>query len=487
MNHFIRSALASIAIACVSLSAAAALPDSVTTALQNAGIPASHVAMWVAPANGGAPGFRHNAEDAFNPASVMKLVTSSAALELLGPGFMWSTDAYVQGDLRDGVLTGNLVLRGSGDPALTWDRFGNFLRDLRSRGLRDIHGDVIVDRSLFVPTAPENFDDQPQRAYNATPDAMLVNFKAISIRLVPRAPKQDIQATALTPLAPFFIDNTLTATAGACSDWRGGIRSEFVTQGDVLRLRLSGSMPASCGEQVLNMAMHDGLRMTASVFRALWQELGGTLSGSVRDGTTPVDGVLLATWRSPPLAEVLRDMNKYSNNLMARHLLLTLGVDSTRQPVTPQQGVQRVRDWLASRQINLPILVLENGSGLSRRERISAAGLGGLMQTMWQSPRMPDLVASLPIAGEDGTARRRFGNQPVTGHAYLKTGTLNDVMATGGFVQDASGQWQVVVFIINDARAELGEAATIAAVRYIYEHGNALTQGAAPRQPRARN
>jgi D-alanyl-D-alanine carboxypeptidase/D-alanyl-D-alanine-endopeptidase (penicillin-binding protein 4) len=460
----------------VSLCAQAALPEPMASALKSAGISPADVALWVAPANGGPPSLQHNAAAAFNPASVMKLVTSSAALELLGPGFTWSTDAYVQGELHDGVLTGNLILHGGGDPVLTWDRFGNFLRDLRSRGLRDIHGDVIVDRNLFVQTGNEGFDDQPQRAYNATPDALLINFKAISVRLTPGAIRQNVQATSLVPLALFVIDNALSATAGNCDDWRGAIRSEFVTQGDTLRLKLAGSMPASCGEHVLNLAMHDGLRMTASVFRALWTELGGTLSGTVRDGSTPANSVPLTSWNSPTLAEVLRDMNKYSNNLIARHLLLTLGISDTHQPVTPQQGEQRVRDWLTSRQISLPGFVLENGSGLSRRERISAAGLGALLQTMWQSPRMPDLVASLPIAGEDGTAKRRFGKQSIAGHAYLKTGSLNDVMSTAGFVQDASGQWQVVVLMINGTHAAQGEGVTVATLRQIYECGSATIQ-----------
>ncbi|MDB5813345.1 MAG: hypothetical protein JWN23_462 [Rhodocyclales bacterium] len=471
MHAFGIHLLGCIALCCFSLAGRAALPEPIALALKSSHISPADVALWVAPANGGAARFQHNVAGAFNPASVMKLVTSSAALELLGPSFTWSTDAYVQGELRDSVLSGNLILRGGGDPALTWDRFGNFLRDLRSRGLREIHGDVIIDRSLFVPTAYEDFDDQPQRAYNAGPDALEVNFKAISVRLIPGAPKQGIQATSLVPLAPFVIDNTLSATAGNCDDWRAGIHSEFTTQGETLRLKLAGSMPASCGEQVLNLAMHDGLRMAASVFRALWAELGGTLSGSVREGSTPVEAMLLASWHSPTLAEVLRDMNKYSNNLMARHLLLTLGVNDARQPVTPQQGEQRVRDWLASRQLSLPGFVLDNGSGLSRRERISAAGLGTLLQAMWQSPRMPDLVASLPIAGEDGTAKRRFGNQAIAHRAYLKTGSLNDVMSTAGFVQDASGQWQVVVLFITGPHAEQGETATVEALRYIYEHG----------------
>ncbi|HSD39932.1 MAG TPA: D-alanyl-D-alanine carboxypeptidase/D-alanyl-D-alanine-endopeptidase [Rhodocyclaceae bacterium] len=467
--------LAAVGLSCASLNAFAVLPDAVAAALKNVGIPASHVALWMAPANGGAPTLQHNVAEPFNPASVMKLVTSSAALEVLGPSYTWSTDAYVQGELRDGVLNGNLVLRGGGDPALTWDRFGNFLRELRSRGLREIRGDLVIDRSLFAPIGSEDFDDQPMRAYNATPDALLINFKAISVRLTPAAVGTPIQAISLVPLAPFVIDNKLIATAGVCGDWRSNVRSEVLAQGDMQRLKLTGSMPASCGEKQLNLAMHDGLRLAGNVFRAMWAEMGGNLSGSVREGIAPTDSAPVATWRSPGLSEVLRDMNKYSNNVMARHVFLTLGLTALtsepRQPLTPAQGAQRIRDWLSLRQIDQSGLVLENGSGLSRRERISAASLGNMLQMMWRSPRMPDLVASLPIAGEDGTARRRFGAQAVSGRAYLKTGSLNDVMATAGFVQDVAGQWQVFVLMINDPRAELAEAATIAAVNFAEQGG----------------
>ncbi|MDB5799619.1 MAG: D-alanyl-D-alanine carboxypeptidase/D-alanyl-D-alanine-endopeptidase [Rhodocyclales bacterium] len=471
--------LAALALFCECLAAHAALPDPIAAALKSAGIPASHVALWVAPANGGAPTLQHNITEAFNPASVMKLLTSSAALELLGPGYTWTTEAYAQGDLRDGVLTGNLVLRGGGDPALTWDRFGSFLRDLRSRGLRDIRGDLVIDRSLFTPSSATDFDDQPQRAYNSTPDALLINFKAISVRLTPLAIGQAIQVTNLVPLAPFVIDNKLVATAGPCGDWRTGIASEIVVQGETQHLRLIGSMPAGCGEKQLNLAMQDGLRLAGNVFRALWTELGGTLRGRLREGVAPSDIAPLAIWRSPTLAEVLRDMNKFSNNVMARHVFLTLGFTEARTPVSLAQSEQRIREWLAFRQIDLPGLVLENGSGLSRRERISAAGLGSLLQTMWHSPRMPDLVATLPIAGEDGTARRRFGAQSVSGRAYLKTGSLNDVMSTAGFVQDAAGQWQVFVMMVNDPRADQAEAATIAAVNRVFEGATQLAR--APR------
>ncbi|GAB4060258.1 D-alanyl-D-alanine carboxypeptidase/D-alanyl-D-alanine endopeptidase [Uliginosibacterium sediminicola] len=473
LHPLYRAVLAGLSLCLFSLGAQAALPEAVAQPLKAAGIPAAHVALWVAPASGGAPSLQHNVDAAFNPASVMKLLTSSAALEVLGPSFSWSTEAFVQGELRDGVLNGRLILRGGGDPALSWERFDAFLRELRGRGLREIRGDVLIDRSLFAPASREDFDDQPDRAYNAMPDALLVNFKALSLRLIPTAPKQLISASSMLPFAPLQIDNTLLATPGACNDWRAGIRSEFSSQGEQLRLKLSGSMPASCGERVLNLAMHDGLRMTASVFRALWAELGGSLTGSVREAgpaeAVPPEQPPFASWRSPSLGEVLRDMNKYSNNVMARHLFLSLGRNDSRQPLTTQLGEQRLRDWLASRQLNLPGLVLENGSGLSRRERISAAGLGNLLQSMWLSPYMPELLASLPIAGEDGTARRRFGKQPVSGFARLKTGSLNDVMSTAGYVLDSKGQWQAVVLMINDARAEQAEAATIAAINYVFQ------------------
>ena len=331
--------------ACVALfglaqASSAALPDSVAAALKSAGIPASHVALWVAPASGGAPTLLHNVDAALNPASVMKLVTSSAALELLGPSFTWNTEAYVQGEVRDGVLTGNLILRGGGDPALTWDRFGSFLRELHSRGLREIRGDLVIDRTLFSPLLPVEFDDQPLRAYNAGPDALLINFKTLSVRLTPLENSRAIQATNLVPLANFSIDNKLVATSSACGDWRANLVSEIVTQGETQKLKVSGSMPASCGEKQLNLAMHDGLHFAGNVFRALWSELGGSLSGSVREGNAPADTPPFAIWHSPTLAEVLRDMNKFSNNVMARHVFLTLGATALRQPLNTSQGEQ---------------------------------------------------------------------------------------------------------------------------------------------------
>lgn len=465
----------------------ATLPEPVARALKAANIPQGNVALWVGPADGGPAIMTHNADKPFNPASVMKLLTTTASLDLLGPNFSWTTEAYANGTLRNGVLTGDLVLRGSGDPALSWDRFGQLLRDLRGRGLREIHGDLVLDRSLFDNPAANgpDFDDQPLRAYNALPDALLVNFKAFTLRLTPQEARQPIAAVPMTPFAPITLDNQLRATAGACGDWRGGIATELRVDDKGMALRLTGSMPASCGEHLLNLTVQDGPRFAAGIFRALWSELGGSWQGKVREGSAPIEQTPLAVWRSPPLENVVRDINKYSNNVMARELFLTLSSRATNAnsidanaasappaasaAATPRQSEEVLRAWLRRNHIEMPALVLENGSGLSRNERVSAEGLANLLQYAWHSPRMPILVASLPIAGDDGTAKRRFSARPVSGRAYLKTGSLDNVMSIAGYVQDAYGHWLVLVIMINDPHAELAEAATIQAADWVYE------------------
>ncbi|MFT4174765.1 MAG: D-alanyl-D-alanine carboxypeptidase/D-alanyl-D-alanine-endopeptidase, partial [Rhodocyclaceae bacterium] len=463
-------ALALAALA--ALPARGALPPSTAQALQQAKVPLARVALWSGPADGGPATWQHNAGTPMNPASVMKALTTFAALDTLGPAYTWTTEAYVRGRLEAGVLDGDLILRGNGDPSLTWDRLEQLLRDLRSRGLRDIRGDLLIDRSLFgnLPPAAADFDDQPLRAYNATPDALLVNFKAITIRLTPLPPtsaQTPLQAVAITPFAPLALYNTARSTSGPCADWRGGLGVNLLPDGPGLRLELSGQLPASCGERLLNLTVQDGTRMAAGVFRDLWQGLGGSWHGQAREGSAGPDATLLATWSSPPLADVVRDINKWSNNVMARQLYLSLGRSATA-PVSEAASERFLHDWLARQPFALNGLVLENGAGLSRNERISADGLAALLRAAWHSPRMPEFLASLPVAGIDGTARRRFANQPVAARAYLKTGSLADVMSVAGYVLDAQNHWQVVVILINDAHPERAEGAVIDAINAVW-------------------
>ncbi|MEC5399330.1 D-alanyl-D-alanine carboxypeptidase/D-alanyl-D-alanine endopeptidase [Uliginosibacterium sp. H1] len=457
--------IAALATACLLLAvgsstAHAELPAELARSANAAGIPESAITVWIAPAQGGTASLQHNAIQPFNPASLIKLLTTQAGLEMLGPNWRWQTTARLGAPLQDGVLRGPLHVIASGDPTLTWDRLGAWLRDWRARGLRDIRGDIVIDAGRFTaPPRPSTLadDDGAQRAYNAQPSALLANFNALSVRLAPAA--NGIDAVSLVPSANLRIVNRLRAVPGPCPDWRGRMDTPLTADSRGLQLVLDGQMPASCGERILNLAVPEGLQWPEGIVRQLWQEMGGNWQGRLREGPAPLDAAVFSAWDSPPLAEAVRDINKFSNNVMARALYLSLGGGNTTDAGTT------LRTWLKAQGMDFPELVLENGAGLSRQERISAAHLGALLQHAFGSPRMPELMASLPVAGLDGTARRRFDGRPDSGRAYLKSGSLRDVAGLAGYVLDDSGRWQALVVIINQPNVGNVDALLQLAVR----------------------
>ncbi len=460
-------------LACLLALAARAdeLPSTVVQALKSAGIPASATAAWVREVDVATPRLSVNARTAMNPASTMKLVTTYAALDLLGSAYVWKTEAFAAGSINEGVLTGDLHLRGGGDPKLTYDQFGRLLRQIRARGIREIRGDLVLDRSAFVTANgdPARFDAQPMRPYNVAPDALLVNFKAVTLQLVP-----DLQQKALlvsTEPAPANLDLINKVTLGngnGCGDWKERLRADVFAHGATTRLVLTGVFPSGCGEQRWNIAVMDHPQFVFGVFQQLWAELGGSLSGGVRDGPVPADARPLAVLPSPTLAEVVRDINKFSNNVMARQLFLTLGMEAGRRPAGTEDADAAIRAWLDARGLALPDLVLENGSGLSRRERISAEGLGRVLQAAWKSAVMPELVASLPVTATDGTMRKRLKQNGVAGQAHIKTGSLEGVRSIAGWVLDRNGRRWIVVFFVNHANAGGAQAAQDALLEWVY-------------------
>jgi D-alanyl-D-alanine carboxypeptidase/D-alanyl-D-alanine-endopeptidase (penicillin-binding protein 4) len=229
-----------------------------------------------------------------------------------------------------------------------------------------------------------------------------------------------------------------------------------------------GAYPLSCGEQLWHLSLLDHGRYFAAAFGALWSSAGGTWSGRVREGTVPADARRIALHESAPLAEVIRDVNKFSNNVMARQIYLTVGTDGGRQAASAARAEAAIRAWLDSRGLAMPELVLENGAGLSRTERISAGSLARLLRHAFAGPLMPELMASLPLAGVDGTMRKRSG---AAGAAHIKTGLLADVRAIAGYVDAASGRRYVVVAIINHANARSGQAAHDALLQWVYANG----------------
>ncbi|MBK6401172.1 MAG: D-alanyl-D-alanine carboxypeptidase/D-alanyl-D-alanine-endopeptidase [Rhodocyclaceae bacterium] len=452
------------------------LPPTVAKALAAAQIPSSAVGVVVQEVGATTPRLELNAGTAMNPASTMKLVTTLAALELLGPAYTWKTSAWSNAPLDNGVLAGDLVLRGGADPRLTFEQFWLLLRQVRARGVRQIAGDLVLDRGLIAAAeADSHFDDKPLRPYNVSPDALLLNFKAVRLRLVPDADKQTVMALAEPEPVNLDITNLIKLRAGngGCGDWKESLRADLSQHANRWRLVLTGGYPAACGEKTWNHGLLPHPAYIHGVFEQLWRELGGSLRGDVRDGAVPADARQLGEIESPSLAEIVRDINKYSNNVMARQLFLTLGIESLaergRRPARTEDADAAVRGWLDSRGLRFPELVLDNGSGLSRRERIAAGNLARLLSVAWQSPLMPEFVASLPLNAVDGTMKKRLNGNGITGRAHIKTGTLEGVKTIAGYVLDRNGRQQIVVFLVNHANAGAAQAAQDALLTWVYE------------------
>ena len=450
---------------------AGTLPEPVRAALKEAGLPQSSLGVWVQDVQARGALLDAGAERAMNPASTMKLVTTYAALELLGPAYRWKTESYAGGALNGETLSDGLILKGYGDPKLTLENFWLLLRDLRQRGVRDIRGGVLLDQRYFEPTAhdPAAFDNEPLRAYNTLPQALLINFNAIRIRLLPQADNKTIRVVADPAPPSLKVVNALEMVAGPCGDWREDFATEVAAAGQERVLTLRGRFSAACGEKSFNLNLLANGSYVDSVFRLLWEELGGTLKGSVRAGELPPGATLLASFDSPPLGDAIRDINKFSNNVMARQLYLTLGAEQFGPPATPRKGAEAIEGWLAAKGLDFPELVLENGSGLSRLERISPRHLGMLLVSASNSPVFGEFESSLPIVAVDGTMKKRLQDHAVAGHAHIKTGSLEGVRSVAGYVFDAKGRRMAVVAMVNHARASAARPVLDALLQWVYE------------------
>jgi D-alanyl-D-alanine carboxypeptidase/D-alanyl-D-alanine-endopeptidase (penicillin-binding protein 4) len=450
--------------------AAGGLPAPVAFALKRAGVPLTGVALSVQEVGASRPLVAVNAGKPMNPASTMKLVTTLAALELLGPTFTWKTDVLAAGPLRGDVLEGDLVLRGQGDPKLTIENFWLMLRALRSRGLREIRGDLVLDRSYFEPIDQDTsrFDSEPLRPYNVVPDALLLNFKSFRFTFVPDADGRTAQVAVEPRSALLQLTQSVRLADGPCNDWRAGLKADFNGDAGLARVSLSGPYPAACGEKTWNVALLSHPNYIYGVFRQLWEEMGGVLRGGVREAPAPESARLLYSQASPALAEVVRDMNKFSNNVMARQIFLTLSAELLKLPGRADRSAQVVQSWLAQKGLNAPELVIENGSGLSRSERISAGSMEKLLLAAYASPFMPEFIASMPLVAYDGTMKRRLRYEPVAGQAHIKTGTLSDARALAGYVLDARGRLYAVVFFVNHPNAGATQAAQDALLEWVY-------------------
>jgi D-alanyl-D-alanine carboxypeptidase/D-alanyl-D-alanine-endopeptidase (penicillin-binding protein 4) len=436
----------------------AALPTMVAKGLREAKVPEASVSVLVQEVGAPRASLALNAGVARNPGSVIKLVTTYAALELLGPAYRWKTEAYVDGD--------DLYLKGYGDPKLDYESFWMLLRNLRGRGVREIRGDIVLDRSYFAAVTPELIDNEVFRPYNVAPDALLVNFK--SLRFVFWPQDAAVRMFVEPQLPGLELVNGLRLSDGVCPEgraFRDRIQASF--QSKPPRAAFTGFYPVACGERELNVALHQPEDYVGEMVRALWAEMGGRWQGRIREGEVGPNARLVYKHESPPLSEVVRGINKLSNNVMARQLYLTLAAELSGPPAQPQSASRAIEQWLVFKGIKAEELRLENGSGLSRHERASAGTLMALLQAAWKSPVMPELMASLPVVAADGTMRKRLHFEGVSGNAHIKTGLLSDTRSIAGYVLDRNGRRHAIVMIANHPNAPQAEAAFDALLQWV--------------------
>ncbi|WP_353094663.1 D-alanyl-D-alanine carboxypeptidase [Methylibium sp.] len=460
------------------------LPAAVRTALNRAQLPADALVAYITELGPpgpprGVPRLTHRAQQPVNPASLMKLYTTGAALELLGPAWTWPTPVLTTGQLVDGVLQGDLIIQGRGDPTLVIERLWLLLREVRQRGIHEVRGDIVLDGSAFVLNGadagdPADFDGERFRPYNVRPDALLLNHKSITLRFVPEPSRGVARVSTDVNLAGVQIDTAVPLVSGGCGDWRGSLKPAFDEPG---RIRLTGLYPVSCGEKTWPVAYAEPSSYNVRLIAESWHELGGQLAGSVRNGPTPHGALPLFEATSPPLAAVVRDINKFSNNVMAQQLFLSLGLipsgalpmpaaaaiptagDTSTSPTPAGSTADAARELLRAQvrtRAGCPDaeFSIDNGSGLSRQSRSSARCLGAWLQALWASPVMPELMSSLPLTGIDGTARRPGRDWGAAlGRAHLKTGSLRDSMGLAGYVLGQSGRRYAFVAIVNHPSA----------------------------------
>lgn len=422
------------------------------------------------------------------PASTAKLVTTLAALEVLGSSYRWRTNFYVKEmPDRNGLLRGGLIIRGGGDPALVLEDFALEVERLAQKGIRRIDGNIVIDRSHFnIPNVdPGAFDGRRSRPYNLQPDAALLNYRNLSFELTPDVKAGVARVVVFPPLAGVSYPKTIRLAKGGCGDWKSALAFRVNDLGKgKKRVLFNGRYPSACGVKTFNVIAFEADEYFERLFRALWEKDGRTWRGKVVSGKVPEDGRLFLTRLSPTLGEITALTNKWSNNPMARHIFLTLGAYRVEEELEAKASEEEaaakaagapkkdagpgddkrlqfprgatlgdaraeLSDWMTSRGIPASEIIIDNGSGLSRTSRVSARAMTDLLCVGWNGPYMPEYLASLPITGRDGTMVRR---KVALEEGRIKTGYLENVRSIGGYVHALDGKRYAVYASVTGAK-----------------------------------
>jgi D-alanyl-D-alanine carboxypeptidase/D-alanyl-D-alanine-endopeptidase (penicillin-binding protein 4) len=402
--------------------------------------------------------YARDADALLNPASNVKLFTSAAVLSLLGPEFRFETEFRVDRPSAGKGSVRTLYVRGKGDPTLVTERLWAIAGDLANHGLHRI-GELVLDDGYFDgERIGPGFDQEAgDRAYLAPSGALSLNFNSIAIHASPGEARGRPGRVALEPQSDYveLVNRTRTVSPRALrrivpSSTPDGARQRIVVEGRLPH----GSRPVAIWRKIDDPPAYFGQTLKRLL------ELRGVRVGRVKLGAAPPDAKLFHVAESESLGEVVRRLNKTSNNFVAEQLLKTLGAETRGVPGTWASGIDAVEEFLAEAGLPRGSFVMKNGSGLNDANRFSARHAVTLLRAMWQRfPVAAEFLSSLPVAGRDGTIRWRMDGTEAVGRLRAKTGTLENVTSLSGYVETADRQLLAFAIFVNDFEGRASRAA----------------------------
>jgi D-alanyl-D-alanine carboxypeptidase/D-alanyl-D-alanine-endopeptidase (penicillin-binding protein 4) len=446
---------AALSIAAPAAAAEAAPPAALRPVLDEIlarrGLDGARVGVCVVSLETGATLYQHDADVLLNPASNVKLFTSAAALSRLGPEHRFETEVSVDAASAGGGAVRALYLRGKGDPTLVTERLFALAADLAHLGVRRV-GDLVLDDGWFdAERIGPGFDQEGgDQAYLAPTGALSLNFNTVAVHVAPGERAGAPGRVELEPDSAFFeVVNHATTTGPRTA--RRLVVSSVALPGGRQRILVEGRLPLGSRPTAVWRKIDDPPRYLGETLRRLLEARGVRVTGRVRTGAVPPDARLLHVAESEPLGEIVRRLNKTSNNFVAEQLVKALGAAAAGPPGSWGSGIAAVEAFLAEAGLPRGAYVMKNGSGLNDANRFSARQTVQLLAAMWRRfPVAAEYLSSLPVAGRDGTIRWRMEGTEAAGHVRAKTGTLEGVTALSGYAETATRERLAFAVIVND-------------------------------------
>lgn len=386
-----------------------------------------------------------------SPGSVTKIFTAFAALDLLGEGYQWRTDAFIEEENNNKEIVDNLLIRGGGDPSFSLKDLEKLILNIRAKGIREIRDDIYFDQTFFRQRkkSTAKFDKSPLRPYNTMHSSLIVNSNKIdlSFNLNEQTGKPDITPLFL-PIG-IEIENNLSVGSGKCKDFRSKVTFDEKFRKQTLTILINGVYPAQCKNLDHDLAITRTEHYFFGVFKKLWINSGGTINGYYKKKNKSNKHVLVAHVFSEELSTALEMMLKESDNLTARNIFLSLPEFSKRKELRNSRKL--LYGSMKENNIYWHFRnIIDNGSGLSRVTRIKAESVMSLIQEIDQGTKFSSVKSMLPISGVDGTLKNIYQSKLLRGQLRLKTGTLNGVRCLAGFITTKSGNEYRFVFMHNN-------------------------------------